>query len=107
VRQLVELHGGTIRAQSAGKGHGATFTVDLPVLAVRLPQAGPAIDALREAVKSRGLEGVRVLVVDDQADARELVALVLAEYGFDAYVTKPLDPADLVGLLRRPRRRAP
>jgi len=80
VRQFVELHGGSIRAESAGKGHGATFTVDLPVLAVRVGRG--ALDLARPAVAtSGGLRGLRVLVVDDQPDARELFAFVLTERG--------------------------
>jgi PAS domain S-box-containing protein len=82
VRQLVELHGGTIRAESEGKGKGATFTVDLPVLAVRLGRRGAGVDAKREGIApGTSLTGCRVLIVDDQPDARELVALVLARAG--------------------------
>jgi len=77
VRQMVGLHGGTIRAESAGKGTGATFTVDLPVLAVRVaPSDGAGGDAA-----APGVAGLRVLIVDDQRDSRELLALVLANHG--------------------------
>jgi len=86
VRHLVELHGGTVGAASKGLGHGATFIVTLPVRAV-----AEAPRALR-AVERRGdegsaspaplaLHGLRVLVVDDEADARELVEAVLTRYG--------------------------
>ncbi|HEX5081142.1 MAG TPA: PAS domain S-box protein, partial [Blastocatellia bacterium] len=82
VKYLVELHGGTIEAESAGEGRGATFNVTLPVRAVATPlgDAGGA----PVTVKSSGeLAGVRVLVVDDQDDARELLKLALTQYGAD------------------------
>jgi PAS domain S-box-containing protein len=82
VRQLVELHGGSIRAESAGPNCGATFTVDLPVLAVRLGlRGGPVESGRRTTAGGRRLHGVRVLIVDDQADARELLALALSDQG--------------------------
>jgi PAS domain S-box-containing protein len=85
-RQLVELHGGSIHATSRGEGQGATFTVKLPLLIVQ----GEAIDKGRvhpthptdaEPVVLPELEGVQVLVVDDEADARELVARILQNQG--------------------------
>jgi CheY-like chemotaxis protein len=85
VKHLVELHGGTIGAASEGEGKGATFTVYLPVdaapvLSAEGARAGHA--ALRAPVEPAArLDGVRVLVVDDEADTRELVAVVLREAG--------------------------
>jgi signal transduction histidine kinase/ActR/RegA family two-component response regulator len=82
VKYLVELHGGTIEAVSAGEGQGATFKVTLPVRAVATPlgEAGGA----RVAVKSsEELAGVRALVVDDEDDARELLKSALRQYGAD------------------------
>jgi two-component system CheB/CheR fusion protein len=84
VRQLVELHGGSVKAESAGLGQGARFTVTLP-----LTDEQPAADAETGAVAARvatgghapALEGIRVLVVDDEADARELMRAVLVEAG--------------------------
>ncbi len=85
VRQLVELHGGTIRAESDGKGRGATFTIDLPVLAVRRARGGS--DRSRDASPPvTGLEGCRVLIVDDQQDARDLLALVIGQSGAEVKV---------------------
>lgn len=83
VRHLVELHGGTVYAESPGEGKGATFTVRLPMRAVRM-EAEPATPVepesrLSDAVPS--LEGLRVLVVDDEADTRDLLSTVLARYG--------------------------
>ena len=87
VRQLVELHGGTVRADSAGRGQGATFTIDLPVLPVRIrPHAGRADAAHDLARPATALKGCRILVVDDQADARDLLAFVLARSGADVQV---------------------
>jgi signal transduction histidine kinase len=83
VRQLVELHGGSIRAESDGKGKGATFTVDLPVLAVRRGRDESARDG---RLPTTGLEGCRVLIVDDQPDARELLAVVVGQSGADVKV---------------------
>ena len=85
VRHLVELHGGTVRAESQGEGKGATFIVDLPIRAVRI-QASES-EQLQPQVTSEpqmcalSLEGLRVLVVDDEADARELLTTILTQYG--------------------------
>jgi PAS domain S-box-containing protein len=89
VRQLVELHGGTVKAESAGKGAGTTFTVELPIVAVRVSPGSTETDApavTRPDTGGRRLDGLRVLVLDDQADARELVALVLRGEGADTLV---------------------
>jgi CheY-like chemotaxis protein len=82
VKYLVELHGGTVDAASAGEGQGATFRVTLPVRAVTTP-LGEARGAPITAKCSGELAGVRALVVDDEDDARELLKLVLTEYGAD------------------------
>ncbi|HEX4445314.1 MAG TPA: response regulator, partial [Polyangiaceae bacterium] len=87
-RHLVEAHGGTVRAESAGEGRGATFTVTLPVQAVfpdtpeSNPRATPTTEARRARLSATSLLlGVRVLVVDDEPDARDLVATVLRRHG--------------------------
>jgi PAS domain S-box-containing protein len=82
VKYLVELHGGTIEAESAGEGHGATFKVTLPVRAVATP-LGEAAGASATVKSSGELAGVRALVVDDEDDARELIETVLTQYGAD------------------------
>src|SRR5262249_15058750 len=83
VRHLVELHGGSVRAHSEGPGRGAAFSVRLPVAAVRpKPHDQPARDRLLVACDQALLLSARlVLVVEDEPDARELVAAVLAESG--------------------------
>ena len=80
VQQFVALHGGTVSAESEGKGRGATFTVDLPVLAVRVTRPDPEAMHAR-SLPITSLRGLRILIVDDQADARELLGLVLGEHG--------------------------
>jgi CheY-like chemotaxis protein len=109
VRHLVEQHGGTVSAESAGEQRGATFTVNLPVTAVSAPpgkvedEAGDG--APREQPRphdgSSVLDGVRVLVVDDQADARELLSMVLACAG--AEVLTADSAAAALDTLRRTR----
>jgi PAS domain S-box-containing protein len=80
VRSLVELHGGRVRAESAGRGQGATFTVDLPAAAGDVP--GVVIDHDRKATTGAGrLAGLRILVVDDHDDTRELIGVALSQYG--------------------------
>jgi CheY-like chemotaxis protein len=84
VRHLVEQHGGAIRAHSEGLGRGATFTVLLPVLAVR-PEGMADVSQDRPVplppAANDVLKGVRVLVVDDESSARELVSLALQKHG--------------------------
>jgi PAS domain S-box-containing protein len=87
VRHLVELHGGTVEARSAGADQGATFTVRLPALdpsrlaaATERPEVAPS-DASSLMAGAPDLDGVRVLVVDDGADVREVVSAVLGQCG--------------------------
>jgi PAS domain S-box-containing protein len=87
VRHLMELHGGTVRADSGGEGAGATFTVTLPVAAVhRSDDAEERVHpAARDMRPSHGcperLDGLRVLVVDDEPDAREMLSVGLGQCG--------------------------
>jgi CheY-like chemotaxis protein len=79
VRHLVELHGGVVKVRSPGEGKGSIFTVVLPKR-----DATPMFRSPRPTLPSLDpeiLSGVKVLVVDDDADARELLATVLVGYG--------------------------
>jgi PAS domain S-box-containing protein len=75
VRHITEAHGGTVSAESAGEGRGATFVVRLPVSAVN--QRTRSVTDMDDGVTKAGLARARVLVVDDNADAREVMRLVL------------------------------
>jgi CheY-like chemotaxis protein len=78
VRHLVELHGGTVTAESLGEGLGATFTITMPLAAIQTEDsAEPGSDQPEKAATTRPLEGLRVLVVEDESDARELLSLTL------------------------------
>ncbi len=89
VRHLVEQHGGTVSAQSDGNGHGAVFTINLPALAVCIEHCGEA--KTDRSVNGAGFErtnnlaGIRVLVVDDQVDALELISVVLRYAGAEVF----------------------
>lgn len=77
VRYLTELHGGSVHAESAGEGLGSTFTVTLPLM-------GKAVEVDQEPMPSHDaadLDGLRILVVDDETDIRELVAFILQQSG--------------------------
>ncbi|MDP8966545.1 MAG: PAS domain S-box protein [Cyanobacteriota bacterium] len=77
VRHLVELHGGTVWAESPGVGQGTTFTVRLPLSAIppKTNQGSRQPDCLLD------LSELKILVVDDEVDSREFVAFVLKQYG--------------------------
>lgn len=105
-KHLVELHGGAIFAESEGPGRGAVFTVRLPIAPLRATSSAPedprpgalADPALPPAP---ALAGVRVLVVDDEADTRELMASVLAEG--EATVATAASAAEALALLQELR----
>jgi len=101
VRHIVEMHGGTVSAQSEGPGFGATFTVLLPVVAVpALPPPAAREDVgvrAHDQAKPVSLRDLRVLVVDDDADGLELATLVLVNAG--AEVRASSSPADAMAVL--------
>lgn len=76
-KQIVDLHGGTIQATSPGDGKGATFTVRLPLLEeqIQAPKSRAA------ATTEQALENIRILVVEDDDDSRELLTFALQAYG--------------------------
>ena len=82
VRSLVEFHGGTVKAASAGEGSGATFTIVLPMAAP--PELRAEAFAARDAnIEDISLANIRVLVVEDEPDAAEFVTNLLALHGAD------------------------
>ena len=93
VKHLVELHGGTVRVTSPGEGRGTTFAVHLPFTVVhrstdkeeRLHPKAPKAAAVD--FKHSNLFGVKVLVVDDELDARDLIQQLLAECGAEVLTT--------------------
>ena len=79
MKEIVEMHGGSVRAESVGEGHGATFTIRLPV---SKPDAYVApIVSVPGTVMAGGLAGRCILVVEDHDDARELIVRVLEAAG--------------------------
>ncbi|MDN5751658.1 MAG: ATP-binding protein [Nitrosospira sp.] len=74
VKQLVELHGGVVRAESDGAGKGATFIVNLPLAII---SDNGSLSLTPKPFDSENLSGVKVLVVDDEPDARELIKRIL------------------------------
>jgi PAS domain S-box-containing protein len=86
VRHLVEMHGGTVRADSLGEGTGATFTVQLPLMIVNSGQPKPgriqpvAAGNSLPAEKPPSLEGLRVLIVDDEPDTLAMLRVMVGEF---------------------------
>jgi PAS domain S-box-containing protein len=83
VRHIVELHGGGVAVESDGPGQGSTFSVTLPIRAVtsRPPAGPPSVGDVNGSAKAGVLSGIRILVVDDDPDAQELLAAVLGGAG--------------------------
>ncbi len=86
VRHLVELHGGTVSAESLGIGLGSTFVVQLPLIKDEGISKDEFDSSLIPDFSSLPLEGVRILVVDDEADTREFLTFALEEYGAETIV---------------------
>jgi CheY-like chemotaxis protein len=110
VRHLVEMHGGTVEAESGGAGQGATFTVKLPLMVVRSLDIRRARDAERVHPTASGdmpfncppeLDGLRVLVVDDEEDTRVLLRMVLERCG--ASVTAVSSAQEALAALKQSR----
>ena len=104
VRHLVELHGGTVQAHSEGEGKGATFTVMLPISPVyQVDTTGSRVhpgarDLLPPADSTDRLDGLRILVVDDEADTRDLLRQGLEYCG--AKVTVAESAAEAMDLMK-------
>jgi CheY-like chemotaxis protein len=104
VRHIVELHGGTVEAVSDGPGTGATFRMKLPLSVAKTaivhesrPPAHPTVPAITTGSLAVGalpdLSGIRVLVVDDEPDAREMVAYLLRQRNADVVAAASVDDA--------------
>src|SRR5262249_33061100 len=83
VRHLVELHGGTVTADSPGSGEGATFTITLPLIATRdhTPNEPPPLREEEPSISPSPLRGLRVLVVEDEPLTREALTALLTQAG--------------------------
>jgi PAS domain S-box-containing protein len=107
VRHLVELHGGVVQARSEGQGAGATFIVRLPIAAVHdeeqraSPDAAATTTDFASLRRAPSLAGLRVLVVDDELDARRLISTVLRQCGADVIAAS--SAAEALDLLARQR----
>ncbi len=109
VKQLTELHGGRVRAASEGEGKGTKLTIELPLSVMRTladadapsvhPRALPMQAKFHEQVR---LAGVKVLVVDDEPDARDLIRWVLEDNGATVYVAASGEEARQVLEAKRP-----
>ncbi len=102
VRHLVELHGGGVSVRSGGTGQGSTFTVRLPLKTRRInsgagdadvSETDSAMFSESESVPSRLLDGLKILVVDDEQDALELVAFILTDQGAEVFTADSVDEA--------------
>ena len=81
VRHLVELHGGTVSAQSDGVNQGATFSATFPLLADRNEPVAVSQSGEVNALEFRSLDGLKVLLVDDEPEAREIISTVMERTG--------------------------
>ena len=105
VRHLVELHGGTVHAESEGENHGATFVVTLPIRAYEKPPDPPPPTPRQETQEEvpwaelPSLDGVSVLVVDNELDARQIAAAMLLQKG--AKVTEAASAEEALELVAR------
>ncbi|MEX5747142.1 response regulator [Massilia sp. X63] len=99
VSHLLELHGGRLSAESPGVGLGSTFTVELPLLRVSAADASPE----HAETPDSGGSGMRVLLVDDNVDAMEMMGFLLAEMGYETCTTSDAAQIEELALRHRPQ----
>jgi PAS domain S-box-containing protein len=103
VRHLVELHGGSVQATSAGEGKGATFMINLPVTIFRpeptVERVHPTVSDTAPLLQTPKLTGLKILVVDDEMDARELLTTLLKQSG--AEVMTAASAQEAMALIRQ------
>ncbi len=107
VRHLVELHGGTVRAYSDGERQGSTFTVQLPLIASKLKadhteQVNSSLAQTLSFNNSPSLHGIKVLIVDDELDAREYLLAVLKDCKADVIIATSVCEAMALIASQRP-----
>jgi len=100
VSHLAELHGGRLEAASPGIGQGSTFTIELPLL--RAASGAPAA-APQEAGDANESGGMRVLLVDDNVDAMEMMGFLLAEMGYQPVTTADAGEIETLALRHKPQ----
>ena len=106
VRHMVELHGGTVEASSPGEGEGATFRISLPVMIVhpedhRERREHPRAEIVEPLTELADLQGVRIVAVDDEPDALNLLRIVLEAAGAEVEtVSQPSLAIERIGAVR-------
>jgi len=85
VRHLVELHGGRVRAESDGLDRGAIFTFDLPLAPADVGVSAPDHAAADSGRATGALDGIRILLVEDEPDSREMLAELFRTLGAEVY----------------------
>jgi len=97
VRHLVELHQGVIAVESPGKGKGSTFTINLPLapatIAAESANGEEPVGKGEDFGDSKTLDGLRILVLDDEADSRDLIMAILTRYGSEVKCTESASEA--------------
>ncbi len=107
VKHLVELHGGSVRARSCGEGQGATFSITLPLSTEKAKNKEEATEQVADLLPEADerdlldLRGIKVLVVDDEKDGREVTSRMLAESG--ATVISAGEAAEAMEIVQRER----
>jgi PAS domain S-box-containing protein len=100
VSRLLEMHGGRLSATSPGIGLGSTFTVELPVL--RTAEQGAQASQAPAGAPAPASGGRKILLVDDNVDAMEMMAFLLAEMGYEAHTTADAGSLVALALEQRP-----